>query len=315
MRRVLAMLVLPLWFAAAAAAPPAQVQVRHWLDRTALFPGDRVTYHLDIRCPEGTEILSGDLDPGRLDLDGLKLVSSRRDRESLPNAVVYHVRYRLTSYESGSGSLHIGALIIRYYLNQAGLPAGTEAPAGRITVPAAMLVLRSTLPDTDKPEQLALRDGRAASVLPAGTAWMRPLGMALILLSALPVLLWAAPLLRRLSSSVRRRRARSGAPPSRRILEELQQLDAGATDARRAGYDRLEAALRDALATVAGIAAAGLTAEEVARRLPGTMPVPAAELAAVLEDCERARYGRDAQLPAAARFEAGVTLLARLLAA
>lgn len=314
-RRLCAALLLLLWLAAAAATPPAQVQVRRWLDRTALFPGDRVTYHLDIRCPKGTDILTGDLDPALLDLDGLKLVSSRRDRESLPDAVLYHVRYTLTSYAPGTGPLQIGALVIRFYMNKAGLPPGAEAPSGRITVPAATLVMRSTLPDTDTPEKLSLRDSRAASVLSAGTAWLRPLGVALILLSALPVLLWAAPVLRRLLSGMRRQRARQGPPPSRRILEELQQLDAADAGARRAGYDRLEAALRTLLAAAAGVPADGLTAEEAARCLPGNLPVPAAELALVLEDCERARYGRDAQLPAPDRFETGVTVLARLLAA
>lgn len=288
---------------------PARVTVQQRLEKTAVFPGDRVDYRVEIRCAPGTDILAGDMDADELTLNGLEVVSSRRERRATTAGIIYEFNYRLTSYETGAAPLQIGEQVLRYYARRPGLSPDDAVASGEVVIPAVRLALRSTLPDAEV-TSLALRDGRAATLLAGGIAWLRPAGLVLILIAALPLLLWAGPYLRRRVVASRQRPA---AGPDPRLLESLDAVDAADAAARRGAYDQLEALLRQRLAA-AGIPAFSLTAAETVDGLGiVALPVATQELAAVLAECEQARYGRDQHLPPAERFRAGVALARRLL--
>ena len=295
------------------AAPASDIEVRSWVSQTALWPGDRVSFNLEITCAPNVDVLTDDLEPEKLVLSGLEVVASNRERRVSSAGVSYRVSHELTTYDFETSPLRVGAWSVRYYVRRPGQRIEDAAPAGEARVAGVTLALRSTLPE--ELPAVRLRDARAAAPLPAAARHGRPLGLGLILLSGLPVALWAVPLLRRLVAAARRRRARQTRNETRSALEELRAVDAVSDAARRAGYDRLDAALRHHLAELDGFPAAALTASEIAERLQENAPrLPAEEIAAVLEDCERARYGPEGVLPSAQRFEAGLTALEGLLA-
>lgn len=302
---VLALVTLGL---AAPAAPAAPVTARAHLDRTALWPGDRVRYTIELLCAPGVDVLADDLAADKLPLTGLELVSSSIDRREETGGVTRYVaRYEATAYALDTPPL-IGALRVRYHERRVGAAGG---PAGEVVAPGASLALRSTMPEVL--EEARLRDAGAPHPAPAVLGWLAPLGAALLLLTALPVALGASLVVRRGLAAARARRARPPGRDLRQDLASLRGLDARSDAARREGYDRLEALLRERLAQVAGPEARALTAAELgawARERPGLVP---ADLPAVMAECEVARYARAGLLPPPERFASGVDAAAALL--
>ncbi len=298
--------------ALAAAVPPDDLEVRSSVDRTALWTGDRVTFTVEIVCVPNVDVLLDDLAPEKLALTGLELVSADHERgASAAGGVRYRFRYLLATYEVAAPALRIGDQKLRYYVRRAGQSAEGAAPAGELVVVGALLALRSTLPD--EIGALATRDTREAAPLPGVVTAARPVGLGLILVSAAPVLLWAAALARRVHAARQRRRAPEARAVARRALLELRGVDASSDAERRAAYDRLDAVLRRHLAEVSGIPAPALTAAEIAARLRADEP-KAEAFASVLEDCERARYGPARLLPPAERLRAAIATAEELLA-
>jgi hypothetical protein len=295
------------------AAESDQVQVRAWLDQTALWPGDRVRYALEITCAPGIDVLADDLSGDKLALSGLELLSSERERRVSGDGVTtYRVRHELTAYELGTPLL-IQEQVLRYFVRRPGQRVEDAAPAGEARVPGVSLALRSTLPD--ELAEARLRDETGPAPLPALLTWGRLLGLALVLLCGLPVALWAIPLLRRAWA---RRSARGPGVASadlRAELEELEGVDAASESARRLGYEKLDALLRRRLGDVGGVDASALTAAEVGARLADRPDRIPDALAAVLEECERARYAPAEALPSAERFAAGLATARELLGA
>jgi len=298
----------------AGALAPSDVLVRPSLSRTALWPGDRLVYTLEIVCAPNVDVLTDDLLPEKLPLTGLEVVSSDRQRVSSAGAVTYRVHHQLTSYDVAAPQLRIGEQTVRYYVRRAGQRAEDAAPAGEVRVPMSTLALRSTLPEALP--ALAVRDGRAAMPLPVAVAWAAPVGLGLVLLSAAPVALWAGALAQRARAARgrRRERQRQSASSTRGQLEALRDADVSNDAARRAAFDRLDALVRQHLAASAGLPARALTAAEIrARLLDHGQPFPADAAFALLEECERARYGPPDKLPPPERFRAGWQAASELL--
>lgn len=313
--RLVALALLGLALPAAGAPRPGDVEVRTSLSRTALWPGDRVLYTLEIACAPNVDILTDDLLPEKLPLSGLEVVSSDRQRsESSAGAVTYRVRHQLASYDVAVQKLDIGEQTVRYYVRRSGQRLEDAAPAGEARIPGRALALRSTLPD-DLPK-LATRDERGPEPLPAALAYGRPVGLALVLLSAAPVALWAGALARRVRAtrSRSRERQRQSSSSTRGALEALRDADVMDASARREAFDRLDALLRQHLALAADLPARALTAAEIRARLRAHgKPLPVDAIGALLEDCERARYGPPGRLPPAERFRSGVAVVEELL--
>jgi hypothetical protein len=277
-----------------AAKPPAPVQVRTSVSRTAVWVGDPITYTVELTCPPKIDILTDDLAAERLPLTGLELLGSEPERDaSNPERLIHRVRYRLAAYEPEAASIGVGAIPVRYYVQEAGKKADDVVPAGEVKVPPLVLSLRSTIAEGTTAE---LRDDRSMRPLPGWVHFARPVGIGLVVLAAAPVALWAAGLIQRA-----RLRARSGGPPrqsrSQRVaaLKEIQGLDVSSPEALRHAYGRLDEWIRSNLQQSTGVAALALTPAEIGAAV--TRPRRALQMdqvQRVLLECERAKYSPDA---------------------
>ncbi len=100
------------------------------------------------------------------------------------------------------------------------------------------------------------------------------------------------------------------------MLEKLRTISVANASERRQGYEQLDRLVRDLLGQSAGVNANALTASEIAAgTISMNLAVSPDQLAAVVGDCEQARYGRPEQLPTVERFEVGIDLIRRLLTA
>lgn len=297
-----------------AGSPPAQeVEARAWVSKTALWVGDHVTFTVELACAPNVDILTDDLAKEKLRLDGLEMIAAETERSAQnPEGVTYRVRYELATYEVGAPSLGIGELTVRYYVRRPGQRVEDAAPAGQIRIPGAQLAWRSTIPD--EAPALGLRDARPPADLPVALAIARPLGLGLIVLTAAPVVLWGASLVRRARPRRVRRRRREAQTLMRSTLDELQALDVSAAASRREAYGRLDALLRQLAANAAGISAQALTPPEIVERLRANgSALPAETVGALLEECEQARYGPPSRLPSAERLREAIATTEQLV--
>jgi len=293
------------------------LRVLHWVDQTVLFPGDTVTYYLEIKSPLNVNILIDDLAPEQLILSNLEVVSSDYVQTTSETDITYRAEYHLTSFDLTNLALLIGEQTIRYYEHESGLQDGEAIPMGEFIVPASQLALRSTIPtDTSELTELKLRDHHATRIVYESSPWVWIVGLGLILISALPVAIWLAPLIRQKIDAVKQQRTPlvENITPVNSRADELETLDKNNISSRRYGYDLLDAILREQLAKLSGVLTTSLTASEIARHqfnLPSD--VPSGDVVSVLQDCEQARYGKLEQLPSASQFEKGVTVAQHLL--
>lgn len=285
--------------------PP--VTARASVDRTALWVGDRVHYVIDVRCRPGVDIVAADLAADRLALVGLEVVSSEVDRRVDEDGVRYRADHVLTTY-AFDASPAIGPLALRYRPLQVGAP---DAPAAEVNLPGVSLALRSTLPEAL--DEARLRDEGVIEPLPFVVRLAGPLGWSLLALTALPILFRAAASIRR---AVARVRSRAAKPPGESLSQELaalRALDSASDTERRRAYPRLDALLRRRATELLGRDAFSLTAAELARSGRESGHSVPEGLDEVLEDCEIARFGREASLPSAARFASGLEAAGQFL--
>src|SRR5262249_41511997 len=163
----------------------------------AIWVADRVTFTIHITCASGYDILTDDLARDKLTLaPGLDLLSSDVEREVRGDQTLYTARYVLTTYRVDVGTFTIAPLSVRYFVRRPGLRPEEAVPAGALTLAGAAVARRSLLAD-DQPTY-EIRDQVPAGERPALFAWMRTLGLGLLLLAAAPVALLAIMLGRRL---------------------------------------------------------------------------------------------------------------------
>ena len=273
-----------------AAAAPAPVQISTTVTRTAVWVGDPITYTVELTCAPKVDILADDLAAERLPLTGLELLGAEVERDaSVPDRVIHRMRYRLVAYEPDAASLGIGAIPVRYFIQQAGKKAEDVVPAGEVKVPPLALSLRSTIPEGVTAE---LRDDRSVYPLPRWVQWARPVGFGLVALSVVPVVLWVANLVLRA-----RRRATAGGPrrQSRRqrlaALREIKALDVSSPDSLRGAYAQLDTWVRTNLQQATGVPALALTPAEIgAVATHKRRPMKLEHVQHVLQQCERAKY-------------------------
>lgn len=287
--------------------PPVTARAR--VDRTALWVGDHVHYVVDVRCQPGVDIVAADLAADRLALIGLEVVSSEVDRQVDEHGVRYRADHVLTTY-SFDASPAIGPLALRYRPLQAGAP---DAPAAEVSLPGVSLALRSALPEAL--DQARLRDEGVIQPLPLVVRLAGPLGLGLLVLSALPILSRAAGAIRRAVGRLRSRAPKAAGESLSEELAALRAIDFRSDTERRRAYPQLDALLRRRATEVLGLDAFALTAVELARSAQASGRLVLEGLDEVLEDCEMARFGREASLPSAARFALGLETAGQLLQA
>ena len=267
------------------------------VSQTALWVGDPLVYTIEIACPPGTDILVDDISRDRLRLTGLEIIEARREREARPDGTVVHrAIFGLTSYVIDGSPVRIEAQPVRYYVQTAGRRLEALVPSSELQLPAIDVAVRSTIPDGGS---LAIRDVRSIASLPSGLRFMTPLGIAAVVLTAAPVVVGLAGTVARIRKPQRLRRwRRRRSRRHRETLDQIRALDVWADAAvRLAAVDRLNALLRDYLGDL-DVPAQALTVEEIEREFAKrTKRLRADDVAAVLRQCERARYGGPDQLP------------------
>jgi hypothetical protein len=268
------------------------------VDRTAIWVGDRVTYSIHITSPRGFDVLDDDLVQDKLKLEGLEVVSADTSRvERADGAVLRRFDYVLTSYRVDMPALKIAPMSVRYFATRPGQRLEDAAAAGEVPVPGAVIALRSVLPEL---EELALRDSRASLERPAMFALTQPVGIGLILVSIVPVAIWALALATRVRRQQATRSRRQARRDEQRTLEAARALDVSDPQGRREAYTQIDAVVRDHLRDVAGIAGPSLTPVEVGAAMNGRASrIPAESVVALLAECETARYGPPSALPSA----------------
>jgi hypothetical protein len=304
---------------APAAAPPegepaGEIAVRTWPDRTALWVGDRVTFTVEIECAPAVDIVTDDLSQEKLTLDGLELVDTTVEREeSAAGQVTYRFHYRLTAYDALATRLQIGTMGVRYGRRRAGQQVDEEVRAGEVAVPGAMLALRSTIPDAL--DAVAVRDRRPMAAVPLVVRLARPIGLGLLLVSAVPLLVWIVALVRKRQPKVKRGSTRAERSRSRQDLEGIDTSIAGSEAERRDAYARLDGVVRRHVASVSGLPAEALTPSELERRLgEKTSRLAPETVRAMLDECERAKYGPARELPSGDRLRDSIGTAQSILA-
>lgn len=290
------------------AAPP--VEVRTWVSQTAVWLGDHVTYVIELRGAPQVEILTDDLAPEQLRLDGLEILETATELDaSVADRVVHRMRYTLATYAVDAEALTIAAIPVRYSIRRPGQRAEEALPAGEVVVPPLTLGLRSTIPPSEA--AVAVRDQRAARPLPRRVRYANLAGVVLVALAIAPVVLWGADLIRRARRARPLRRRRVTPQERRAALDELRALDVSSEGARRDAYARLDAWIREHVQLSSGIPAAALTPAEIPRAVPDARRALWLEqIERVLVECERAKYAPDP--PPADRWPALVDEAAEL---
>jgi hypothetical protein len=302
-RRRLASCVFVLTVAARAASAqevPQGFAVESRVDRPAMWVADRVTYVVEITVPRGFDILTEDLDRQKLKTTALDVVGGDSSRREDADAVRYRFRYELTSYRVDTPVFSIAPLPVRYYASRDGQRPDQLTPAGMLQVPGASVTFRSLLPDDQVSSPV--RDDRG---VPPRRARYRVLGLAgltLMAISLVPALLSVAALARRAGERRLRtqRTVRDVRRNARAALDALHAVDPTGADARTAAFATLEGAVRQHLTDACGIAAAGMTPDELRRAAAAChIALPVETIAGVFEACELARYAAPEARPSA----------------
>jgi hypothetical protein len=287
---MIALLILVSMLGTEIAAQAQDVAVRTFVDRPAAFVGDRITYTIDVTCKSGVDVLADDLSPDRLTLEGLDIVGSDVSREIGPGGTMaYRFRYYATTYRVDVPALKISPPAVRYYVKRVGQRPEDVAPAGEVRVPGLSIPFRSLLPDDS--DVAGLRDDRPSTARPVVFAMARSAGIALVMVSLVPVLFAVAGLIRRQRLSRPRRSVRAVRHGERTSLDAVRAIDLTAADGRREAFDRIDALVREHLRDVCGIPGPSLTSSEIGPAVAGRGGRVPIELAsAVLTACELARY-------------------------
>jgi len=294
-----------------AAANP-EVEVSTSVSQTALWPGDRVDFIVELTCAPNVGVLDDDLTQDKLKLEGLEAIGAETERlGDSRGATRIRVRYHLTTYEVGAPTVRIGDWTVRYYAQRPGQRPEDAVPAGEITIPGAVLALRSTLPDDL--QRLDVRAGRSFEPAPAALKAAHVVGIGLLIVSAAPIGLWIVSLARKARRPRPRRRTQAARNETREALGELRSMERSTPLERREGFARLDQILRRHLAQLANMPALALTADEVTERLRANDRLPAGPIGDVLTDCEQARYAPLDRVPTAERLRTAVETTEQLL--
>ena len=283
---------------AAAQTRQPDVAARASVDRPAVFVGDRVTYTIELTCKRGVDILADDLSRDKLRLEGLDVIDARIDRRTVDGGTIYRFEYVLTTYRIDLPTLKIAPLSVRYAIRRAGQRVEDASPAGEIQVPGATIAFRSLLPDAEEPS--AIRSDAPPHARRALFAALGPIGLGLIIVSAVPALLAMAAVARRARKPRIRRSARAVRHAERLSLETVRAMEVDTVEGRRTALTQLEGLVRAHLSEVCGVPGASVTSVDVPAALADSRaPLSADVVASVLATCELARYAPPYAMPSA----------------
>ena len=167
---------------AGATSAQVPVEVRTTVSRSAVWPGDRTIFTVELRCAPQFDILFDDLAAGRLRVDGGEVVDVQEDHDE--RGQLRRFRYTLVTYRVDIPEMRIAAFPVRYYMRRAGGVQG--APAGQVMVPPTLVAVRSVIPDGEGTPTVRVPAGFRPA--PRYLALAQPLGLTLIALAIVPVI-------------------------------------------------------------------------------------------------------------------------------
>ena len=273
-----------------------KISIASRADKTALWPGDLLTYTVQVLHDADVELVVDYLNPEKLSLNPFVIRSlafderARGDKKKL-----LEITFLLSTYETGKNELAIPAFNLFYFRREPGFKKSDlqESIAQTVRVPPFPVGLRSTLSGS----QLKLRDYKpfqrtdrkiAQSALVLGI-------MGMICVAGIGV-----KQARRRFRSGRRAKPRKASRRSRAKLAQnrlaaIQALRQGSPEELQSFYAETDRFLRELLQERLNVETAGLTADEIENALKNAPPHPflGPEIKAVLDHCDRVRYGKD----------------------
>lgn len=270
---------------------PTRTSITTWLDKTAIWVGDPLTYTIRVMHDKDVEFITDNLKKEELSLSPFVVRSvTIRQGEWTENKRLLEITLLLNSYETGKTDLTIAPVNLFYLKHEPGL-AKTDAPAESVQVPATKVGLRSTLGATP----LKPRDFRPVSR-------SDPSRILTPLLLGLAGLIFVASRCGRSAWLM----LRSESPPKRRdqqarsrlVQESLARIrslgEESAPNSLRL-HSEISSFLRQYLSLAMEIEAASFTPEEIASALEnaGANGSLTQQIRAILEQCDQVLYGRD----------------------
>ncbi|MBI4447295.1 MAG: hypothetical protein HY645_15490 [Acidobacteria bacterium] len=262
---IVGMLSLSLMAQEDAAPQPAsdQPSFKREVSQTSLFPGDHFRYVIELYVPAGIRVALEDFDQKSVNFDPFVLKALETSQQELNGTSAYRFSYHIVNYEIGDQILEIPGLIFRYEKQGA---AGANGPTTlEMQIPPMMMGVRSTL---NMPvEHLQIEDTLPYSI-PRKSAWL-PLtvGLAGLLLSSMPLF---ALVRTRMPDWQARRKQLSRRKFMQKCLTSLERLEKSAATNNghvKEHYKSLEALTQEYIQYFWNVPAAGLTDEELDRKL------------------------------------------------
>jgi hypothetical protein len=257
------------------------------VDRTALYPGDRLNYLIRVEHSSSIEFVQDHVRKDQLSLEPFEVLGVSTAAGDLPNGrKFFDVKLLLTTYDAGHPDVAVPSFNLFYFKREQGTNKDTTA-AETLAVPPFKIGLRSTL--TDPPGNI--RDSKP--VLPVSQIeWILPgiLGVgglvAVLIYASWVGLAWARSGFWRhkTSESVRKKSTRDSFDEIRQApLDTLENVDSF--------YARASAILRGLAAKQLGDCR-GMTAREMQAALEksGRGEDHAMALGDLMEECDLVRY-------------------------
>jgi len=263
-------------------AADSSISIRTHVNKTALYPGDRLEYEVSVEHPASIEFIADHLKKDQLSLDGFEVVDVTNMTSTFSGGKLFQVKFLLRTFDISGAVATIPSFDLYYFRRGSGQDAN-NAQAETVTVPATAIALRSTLPGPNA----SIRDSKPLLAV-SSAAWLVPGAVGACALIAVIVWLLSLVVTRlRLGSS--KQRAKDGVH-RQSLAERLDEIRALEVDSSE-DVERFYRQASDLLRGLTGNGA-GLTPQEteLALRNGGGSERRAAAVGALLEQCDRIRY-------------------------
>ena len=250
--------------AGATADTSSPVPFTREVSQTSVWPGDRFTYTVTLTVPQGMKISLDDFDRKAVNFKPFTLTDTQRATEELEDGVIrYKFVYLLNNFEIGDRTIEIPRVIFHYQKSQT---TGKEPATAEVHIPPQPIAIRSTLTGPYK-ESWILENLRGDTQPSRAWVMYMALGIAGVIISLIPLVVWGVaqiPQWRNRERKISRSKFQEQCSRSLGVLGK--GLDKGLDEVKRQ-YEALEGVAHQYVEYNWNIPAAGLTGEELTRKL------------------------------------------------